>query len=320
MQIHVGTYVGDTTNGVAVTAPGFQPNLILAKGRNTQISWLWMSTMANGAFKAGTGATALGTNGPTPTATGFTLPAAAGLALNENGTTYDYWAVADNGAGDFGVTSYVGNGAVDRAIPVAGIGALVPTMALVASAAGASPVLRLQSMEADANDSSSNTDGAVTTGLIKTLEVGGITVGIDARVNTATATPTYHLAAFANTAIFWVFDAIYTGNGTSQTVTPDGSTPAMTPTSALVKAATAQAACLKFAGESGTNCAILNANPEGTTRITAVVANGLSVGASGTVNAASTAYYGAIFLNGTTSGGAPSSSIPSQTALLMGIS
>lgn len=116
MQVYHGTYTGNGSSGNAITGVGFQPDLVITKrlANGPTQTIIALSSMPVGyAGKLGDWAVETGmVNSLDPD--GFTLGASD--FTNYNSDTFYFIAVRDNGAGDFKVGMFTGNGSDGNAI------------------------------------------------------------------------------------------------------------------------------------------------------------------------------------------------------------
>jgi hypothetical protein len=116
MQIAVGTYTGDGTDNRQITGIGFLPDLVIVRARDSgQYAVFRTSTMAADKTAYFAQAAALFANAiQSLDSDGFTVGTHA--TVNSNGVTYDWQAFADNGAPDFKVGTFSGDGTDSRNI------------------------------------------------------------------------------------------------------------------------------------------------------------------------------------------------------------
>jgi hypothetical protein len=108
MQIASGTYTGNGSSPRGITGVGFQPDAVMVK-ENYASRELYMRNSAMPANES-----TIFTNTSSPSTTAITSLDADGFTVNStcnaNGRTYYWIALKDNGAGDFAVGHYSGNG------------------------------------------------------------------------------------------------------------------------------------------------------------------------------------------------------------------
>ncbi len=116
MKTKFGSYVGNATNGHAITGIGFQPDLVIVKGTTVGNNAYFKTTSMSGTnsmvLRADTGfqtarIVSLDSDGFTVDNDGFS-------DVNGNLVTYVYAAFKDDGAGDFAYGTYVGNSTDNR--------------------------------------------------------------------------------------------------------------------------------------------------------------------------------------------------------------
>jgi len=188
-ELKVGSYQG---NGAArsITGVGFQPDWVVVMSSAANYSRHRSLSMTNTAFfnaaaNAGTGITALGTDG-------FSVDTDA--TVNTNGTTYHYFAFKTV-PGKMNVSSYIGNAPTDNR-NITGVGFQPEYVLVKTSSAAQMSVARPASL---AGDSSLNFGTlANESDHIQALVADGFQVGTSARVNTNLAT--YHWVAFGPSA------------------------------------------------------------------------------------------------------------------------
>jgi len=227
---------------------------------------------------------------------GANLSATASNAGNSfTGSTY---------YGFFASGYYTGNAADDRGIT--GVG-FRPDVVIVKGNTNQTAAIRTSTMSGDVSKPMAGATAQLAD-VIQSLDADGFTVGLNARVNSADIG--YEWMAFrAQEGLLTV--GSYTGNGTSQPVTGLG----FSPEYAAVFSAGANNAVQRYSG--GTTSFQFDGDTGNATRITALDADGFSVGAQNTVNANGTTYHwiafndsaGAVDVNGYTGNNTDNSSI-----------
>lgn len=205
MQIFTGSYIGNNTDDRNIAGVGFQPDLVIIKGDTTQMAVFATSTMDAGdtayfANPVANIANAIQSLG----ADGFQI--GTHVTVNVNLVVYYYICIRDNGAGDFHVGTYTGNGDDNR--DIAGVGFL-PSVLWTKADAAAYGWFKTASMDATASIGFHNQ--AATTSCIQALGADGFQVGTNAAVNQDTVI--YHYVAFKAVAGY-VATGTYTGNNT----------------------------------------------------------------------------------------------------------
>jgi predicted ribosomally synthesized peptide with SipW-like signal peptide len=278
LRMASGSYTGNGTDNRAISA-GFQPNLVIVKGDNTQNAVARTSTMTGDAAKPLVGATNLTANlVQSLSATGFTIGTDA--RVNTNGTTYHWTAVKASG-GAFRVGSYTGNGGASQSI--SGLG-FQPEYVAVLGAVADDAVQRYVGMT---RAFQFNADTGTTT-RITSLAADGFTVGNSAEVNTNGAT--YHYVAFNDVANTIEADS-YTGTGgDDRNFTLVGFEPGYV----MIRSgdtATARRGHHRMASMSGDDTHYFDNFASATNRIQALLANGFQLGTDTAVNANAVGYH-----------------------------
>lgn len=122
--IETGSYVGSGFTRNIKT--GFRPDLVLIKGTASAEIVFWTPTNWCGKSNTLAAVASSETHVKRATASGFTV--GAGDGVNKSGDTYHWLAIADNGSGLIGNTSYIGNGIAGLQIQA---GPASPLMALI---------------------------------------------------------------------------------------------------------------------------------------------------------------------------------------------
>jgi hypothetical protein len=180
--------------------------------------------------------------------------------------------------GFFGSGFYLGNGTDNRA--VGGVG-FRPDLVIVKGNAAQTATARTSTMSGDAAKPMTGAT-ALTADQIQSLDATGFTVGTNASVN-ATGTPYEWMAFRAQDGLLKV--GSYTGNGSSQSISGLG----FSPEYVAVFAAGAGNAVQRYSGM--TTSFQFDNDTGNAQRITALGANGFTVGNQSTVNANGTTYH-----------------------------
>ena len=288
MQVKTGTYTGDGIVDKSITGVGFQPNFVLIKG-GSNLAVMTTSTMGADLTKDVRNAAAPFAGGiKSLAADGFTLGTDA--KVNASGTVYYYLAVRDNGAGDFAVGSYAGNGADARQIT--GVG-FQPDAVIIASRGTHAATWRTSDMSGDNSQQFNNT---LVANYIQALNADGFELGTNSIVNGAAVT--YDWIAIKNTAsLFKVLT--YTGNAVdSRSITGCG----FQPDFAYSKPATfTSSGPLRFKDHVGDSSSLLSAVADAVNRIQAFEADGIQIGTNVEVNSDTIVYNAMFFKDGTSS-------------------
>ena len=277
-QTASGTYVGNATDNRNINTLSFQPNFVIIKATTNQGAVIRTSTMSGDATKALFGNTALVANRiQSLLANGFQV--GTDNTVNQTGTTYQ-WFAGTTDPGTVSAGTYTGNGGASRAITGLGYS---PEAVLMLSAGAQIPLMRLAPMTASFRFES----GTGTAAAINSLDADGFTVGNSTSTNqNATA---YHWIAFNDTAGL-VDVSSYAGNGAaSQSIAGLGFSPAMT----LVRSGntgTARAGVWRPTAITGAASAQFAAAANDANAITALGANGFTVGNNTNANANGTTY------------------------------
>lgn len=285
MQIASGSFTGNGTSQ-SITTPGWQPDFVFIKG-GTNRAAIKTSTMTTDLTKQITLAAAL-FSGITITATGFDVNGDA--RVNENAITFYWFAIRDNGAGDFGVHTYEGNNTSDRVVAPF---SFTPDFALVMHAGTQNPKFTSSEHGADESQDFGSGSGA---GFIEAIVSGGVELWAGTAINGA-AGNFYHLVCIKNTAnLFKVLE--WTGDGgTARSITGVG----FQPENAIVKGENGVTAAARFQDQVGDSSFLVDTTGAAADRIQAFEADGIQVGTSGAVNTSSVIYRGYFFLDGTSS-------------------
>lgn len=180
--------------------------------------------------------------------------------------------------GFFASGSYTGNNIDNRAIT--GVG-FRPDLVIVKGNTNQTSAARTSSMSGDRSKPLSG-GTALTANIVQSLDAGGFTLGTNARVNGNGVG--YEWMAFrAQDGLLRV--GSYTGNGSAQSISGLG----FSPDYVAVFSAAGQAAVQRYSGM--TTSFSFNSNAGNATRITALGADGFSVGNQNTVNASGTTYH-----------------------------
>jgi len=173
MQIDVGSYTGNDSNPRTISiSVGGTPESVMGKADAgaSQLYWRTEDMAANESQEltdnstSSTAITSLGSNE-------FTVNA----AMNDNGVTYYYIAIRDNGEGDFAVGAYTGNGT--------GQSINVGFEAIAAITSGdASSGLMGTATQADVEGQHLDSGGHVTGGCF-TFDAAGFDVGDEGNLN-----------------------------------------------------------------------------------------------------------------------------------------
>jgi hypothetical protein len=279
-----GSYVG--TGATTTIDTSFSPNLVFVKSHTAQGA-VWSTSLHGDATEYFGVAAAAFTGGVNITSgvEGFSVGTHA--TVNSNGVTYEYIAFGNatshrlgDGAEDFYIGSYTGNGLDARAIDHLGF---TPSMVVVKRNNGTANQSVWKSASTTMTDNTATyfsatadvTNGTLLQGLIN----GGFTLSTNAAVNAAGAT--YVWFAFAEGENFKI--GSYTGNSTAnRELTGVGFSPDLVWT----KRDTAVAAVMRSSSPTITNgnSQHVTALANDTNDITALGADGFTLGNSAEVN------------------------------------
>ena len=285
LQMATGGYTGDAVNGRTI-AVGFQPDYVIVKANGAQIGVARTSTMPVDYSKPMTGSTSL-----LPlrirsfTGTGFTIGTDA--SVNTNLAAYS-WVAFKARPGVMKVGSYPGTGTAQSPATT-----FSPDHVSVFGEGITRPVQRFTGMTTTFRyESSTGTASA-----INSLDPTGFTVGTAAETNAATSPAlTYHYVAF-NEVSGAVKRGSYVGNNTSnRPITGLGFQPGYVNIRAN-DTATAREGHHRPASVSGTGSQFFSALANSTTAITALGADGFTLGTNGAVNASGPTYHYMAFKN-----------------------
>lgn len=303
----VGSYTGDGNTTKAITAVGFQPDLVVIK-RSGATAGVWrsstMSTNVANFFHAAAENTG-GTYFTTLDATGFTVGNNA--AVNTNANTY-YYIAFKKVTNVLDVGSYTGNSTDSRNITTPGF---APDLAWVKLGNDTSVVPAQQAAvynvtENFGDSSSSFLDAANATDRIQSMISTGFQVGANLQVNGTGGTPnnTYYWVVFAGapdptaSGTFNMDNGSYTGTGSSFSVTGLGFAPDLVIIKQESDGTTENYAVWKSRLVNGDNTVYFaNAANFFAGGITALGSDGFTVGTNATVNTNAKNYQWTAFGN-----------------------
>jgi len=276
-QVRSGAYVGDGLDNRAITGVGFQPDVVIIKGNDTQQGVCRTSTMTGDNSKSmGSPAAALAPDQiQSLNAGGFTI--GTNVQVNSSGISY-YWIAFKAQANFLTVGSYVGDGADNRSIGGAGF---QPEWVLVMSAGASRALHRSSSMVGDtSNYFSASGSGA---NLIQALEPNGFQVGDSPEVNGA---GTYHYIA-VNALSGFMNEGSYVGDGFDDRNITVG----FQPEYVIVKALGSERGVHRTASLAGDSTLYFQPDANLANKIQALQANGFQVGNGLHVNTSLETYY-----------------------------
>jgi hypothetical protein len=280
MQVAVGTYVGNGSDGHAVTGVGFAPVAVFVKsGSTTADTVLALSSMPAGQSALVSTSAALETDCvKSLDAGGFTV--GTDTRVNQNGTTYHYLALGDNDNADLHVGSYTGNGIDNTSISGCGF---QPDFVLVRSIGAYGGVWRTSDVAGDLTATfTPNSDFA---NGIQAMEADGFQIGSGAVYNTNKSGLDYAYLAIKKSAL--TAGGTYTGNGTDdRDITGVG----FQPDAVWVKRQGTSAAVSRPSTESGDNTHYIQATAKAANLIQALATDGFQVGNGAVVNSSGSGY------------------------------
>ncbi len=275
MRVAHGTYIGDGVNdrSIAVVFGGTPKLLNILSSGNARVTRLdvggdlsfYSSSSAAGLVKS-------------MSATGFVLGTDA--KVNALGTTYYWWALVDTGAEDVVTGTYIGNGIDNRNITDAGLDG-TPGFALILTTQALLPQFKIDGMGVNSNMWPSG--GGQASNRIQAFVASGVEVGTEARVNGSGQT-LYYCFALLVPGIFAT--STYTGDGVAgRSLTGFGMTPTLFSTQNPPGRV-----CTKTPDVSGENT-IDDLGLLATNRVTAFIADGVTLGSNSAANGSGTTYY-----------------------------
>ncbi len=279
MQLAAGSYTGNGAANHAITGAGFRPDAVIIKGNTSQYAVMQTATMPAGMAKEIAAKEELDARRiQSLDADGFTVGRYP--QVNRSGVGYSWVAFKDDGAGDFRVGSYVGDGSANRSIY--GLG-FQPDYVIVMSAEARQAIQRSSTMLGDISfqfDASGPTTNA-----IRALKPDGFQVGSEGRVNAAGTI--YHYAAWkAGGGSMSV--GSYAGNGTdNRSVTGAG----FGPEYVIIKAGTNEEGVHRTAVPPGDSTLAFGEKANFTNAIQALGTDGFQVGTARSVNAPGAGTY-----------------------------
>ncbi len=288
MQCAVGSYTGDGTDNRPITGVGFRPDLVIIKSRGVNWGCFRTSAMSDDstAYLA-QAATNFAGGVKTLDSDGFTLGTHA--SVNGSGIVYDWQAFRDDGAGDFAVGSYQGDGTDNRQIT--GLG-FEPALVCVKVMSTTEGVWRTAANSGD--QTMRFTPYADLVNNIQAFLADGFDVGTAQNATGAT----YHWFAF-RAVPGYVAVGSYVGDGTdNREITGVGFEPALV----WVKRTDAYRTGVKPSTLPGDSTEFYTYTAPGADWVQALSADGFQVGTA--LNASGVAHRWAAWRVGTTPGGA----------------
>lgn len=295
MQTKCGSYTG-TGSSLGVTGVGFQPDLVIVAAFSTGIAAHFKTTTMGST-------TSIQVRGDTSSvsdaitaldADGFTLGTSGNV--NTSGRSYWYFAVRDNGAGDFKIGSFTGDATDGKAITGFGF---QPNYVLIKS--NSSIVGAAKYSTQSSTTAAMHFGGIDRTDLI-TITSDGFTVnnGSANAANLVNVNSTTHwYFAFKEVADFCeVFQ--YTGNGSDNR---DITTPGFEPGFIHIKGTVdGQNPVIRTSAHSGDNSQGWD-SAQTSNKVQSFISTGFQVGTSGDVNTNTSTYNTLVIKEGTNGGG-----------------
>lgn len=277
-----GSYTGNGSDDRTITGVGFQPDVVLIKGDNTQVAVMRTATMSGDYTKPLT-LSSFGIQAAlTPNqiqsldSNGFTLGTHS--AVNSSGTAYQ-WAAFQRGR-QLRLGTYTGNGSSQS---ISGLG-FQPEFVAVLGSGTQTPMLRIAGMTSSYGFGLDN--GGSTR--ITSLDADGFTVGSSSNANASGVT--YHYLAFDKVAGV-VQTGSYTGNAIDNTnVAGVGFQPEFV----LARAddtSSFRRGVWRTQSLTGDSTLYFSPAANGSNLIQALQADGFQIGTDGNVNASGVSYY-----------------------------
>lgn len=278
LEIVVGTYIGNGTDNTNITT-GIRPNLVIVKsGSNNSIFKTRQMGINSASFSSNVVHFVNSIKHLTPT--GFQVGTDA--TVNTNAATYYYIAIRGVDAQQyFRTAQYAGTGGDDRNMTTTNLffrpdimftkGNTTQHLSAKIAAIAAGNSCHVAALGNSADE-------------LQSFITNGFQLGTSARVNgNAVLYDMFGLKHYAG----HIASGIYTGNGTSQSVTGVG----FQPDAIIIMDGGARAGFIKTADMSSTTSFQLNANGSQTTAITSLDSDGFSVGAFANVNTNAATYH-----------------------------
>ena len=277
-QFAQGSYAGNGSDNRAITV-GFQPKVVIIfNGSGNGKEVMRFASMAGDLAlypAAGGGGAGLIKS---LTTDGFTV--GTDLSVNYTGGSITYYWMALAGT-NVATGTYTGNG-TSQGLTGAGF---APTSAAVISAVAVNQlgVVKSASLGGTNSVGLDGGTGLIASGAISSLDADGLTVGSSAKVNTNGST--YYWWAWKNTS-GKSNSGSYTGTGVAHDITGSG----FQPTGVYVKIQGAASPCSTTASEPASAATDLSSMGSDTASITALVADGFTVGTDTKTNNGSFSY------------------------------
>jgi hypothetical protein len=282
LYVKTGSYVGNGSVR-SITGAGFIPKVLMiisdcttATGNAAGCAWK-TSDMGSYSYLWGDNDRFLGIS--SMDADGFSLTAAD--FANKTGANY-HWILI--GGDDVKVGTYTGNNTDNRNIT--GVG-FQPEWVLLQTTSNSHSMHKMNSTGASTDSSQFGATVANMSNIIQALQADGFQVGksISYGVPNATGATCYY-AAIKDSA--FTYNANYSGNGLVRSLTGFGFQSSLV----FIKNASTQQACLRSGTITGTSSGLATTNNGFTTTgITAVGADGISLGVNAVVNSNAQVYH-----------------------------
>lgn len=293
----VGQYTGNASNPRALTSVGFQPDLVMVKSATSANALNYRTTsmaVNQGTYITNTAGTTTGTLFASLDATGFTV----GTTNNANAVVYNFIAFKST-AGAFAVGTYTGNGVDNRSIT--GVG-FKPEVVITKNNTNATTNNRYAMVNHPHNPGELSSYIATTTAnltnCVQSLDADGFQLGTSILCNANTDIFYYMAWAGesasepAGTGTFTMATGSYTGNGTSYSVTGL----AFSPDLIIVKGSAATMAYFRTSDMKSTTSYSMT-NTTVADGITAITADGFTVGVNASLNTNAAVYHYQAFGN-----------------------
>ena len=304
MQFATGSYTGDGNDNRWINDPGFQPDLVVIKGatgarycifKTSSMAGDTATTFSTGDALFADVIQAFGANG---------FQVGTSTHTNANGVTFHWMAFRDNGAGDFAVGSYTGDGNDNRNLDVVGF---QPTILWIKDGTNGERVV-WRVAENTGDDSLHVHALANIANAIQSFRPTGFQVGTSVHVNTLNQT--YYWVAFKDVANF-IETGSYTGNGVDDRDITVGFDSDLV----FVKGDTAQYAVLRTDTMAGDLSGPFHSVALAANQIQELKATAFEVGTDAQVNSNGLTYYWAAWKIGTTGAAAAALPILSDQAI-----
>lgn len=284
LQIKVGTYTGNGSDGRNISGIGFEPQLVIIKQASTSVAvFRTKEVIGDKSEFLGANTAEAADNIQFLQPDGFQVGTAANV--NTNAVVYHY--IALRGASsqrNFKTGSYTGNASANRNYTGTDF-TFTPDVAITKSVGTNNAALKTIDMIQDSG--SANCVFFSATGLtankIQQLIAGGMQLGTGGEINSSGQYFFFVLKKLDGV----INCGTYTGTGATNSITGLG----FTPSAVIVKGAGGTAAVLKTSTMTTTESFKFNGSGAQTTAILSLDSDGFTLGTSADVNGAATVYY-----------------------------